>query len=595
MTIAAIDPVTRLAFSMFENRGVYALLLGSGLSRSAQIPTGWEITLDLTRRLAAAEGVLEQQDWAAWHVERFDEPPNYSRLLDRLAATPAERRAIIHGYIEPTDDDLETGARRPTRAHHAIARLVRDGFVRVLITTNFDRLLENALREAGVEPTVIKSEDDLAGAVPLIHTRCLVLKVHGDYLDTRILNIDSELEVYADAQSRYLDRIFDEHGLVVCGWSADWDPGLRKAIARAAFRRFPTFWTGRGTPSDLALDLIRQRGADLVPIKDADGFFEDLHARLETLSASARPHPLSTELVVGTAKRYLARDEHRILLADLVAGEAARAKDVITAREFTAQGQFTETEFAQRVSGYEAAYEPLCRVAFAMGRWGGENAFGLAQDLLQSLARNPVRNGLVVWLRLFEYPAALVFTAYALGVAKGGRLDLLHRWFKTPVAQARRDEEEPAVRRLFGEMWDGADRDIWNTLDPTQKRWTPFNDHLLTLFQAWTAPEFLDPAETELLFEWVELLAGAAMTMDGVNKTMLEATLQGRPGQRDYYWSAIGRAAWHSEHQERLLARLTREPTAQALLDAGFAQGDRDILDMLDQNFRRVMSNQRWR
>lgn len=46
-----IDPATALAFSVFENRGVYAVLLGSGVSRSAQIPTGWEVTLDLVRRV----------------------------------------------------------------------------------------------------------------------------------------------------------------------------------------------------------------------------------------------------------------------------------------------------------------------------------------------------------------------------------------------------------------------------------------------------------------------------------------------------------------------------------------------------------------
>jgi hypothetical protein len=39
-----IDPPTALAFSLFENKGVHALLLGSGLSSAAQIPTGWEIT-----------------------------------------------------------------------------------------------------------------------------------------------------------------------------------------------------------------------------------------------------------------------------------------------------------------------------------------------------------------------------------------------------------------------------------------------------------------------------------------------------------------------------------------------------------------------
>ena len=66
-----IDATTALAFSMYENRGVYALLLGSGVSRAAQIPTGWEITLDLARRVAGLTGVPDQPDWAKWHHEPF--------------------------------------------------------------------------------------------------------------------------------------------------------------------------------------------------------------------------------------------------------------------------------------------------------------------------------------------------------------------------------------------------------------------------------------------------------------------------------------------------------------------------------------------
>ena len=55
-----IDPLTALAFSIYENNGVYCLLLGSGVSRSAEIPTGWEITLDLVRRIAALHLRLSQ-------------------------------------------------------------------------------------------------------------------------------------------------------------------------------------------------------------------------------------------------------------------------------------------------------------------------------------------------------------------------------------------------------------------------------------------------------------------------------------------------------------------------------------------------------
>ncbi len=38
-----IEPIVSLAFSLHANKGVYALLLGSGVSRSAGIPTGWEV------------------------------------------------------------------------------------------------------------------------------------------------------------------------------------------------------------------------------------------------------------------------------------------------------------------------------------------------------------------------------------------------------------------------------------------------------------------------------------------------------------------------------------------------------------------------
>jgi hypothetical protein len=239
MSLLNNDPLTQLAFSMFENKGVYAIVIGSGLSRAADIPTGWEITLDLIRRVARAKGVAEQADWAKWYKTETGNDPDYSALLAELAATPEERRAILHSYIEPSEEDREQNRKVPTAAHRSIAALVRGGYVRVLITTNFDRLLENALREAGVEPTVVSSVDALLGAEPIVHSKCYVLKLHGDYKDARIRNIDEELSAYPAEYDTLLDRIFDEHGLIVAGWSGEWDTALRTAMLRVANRRYP--------------------------------------------------------------------------------------------------------------------------------------------------------------------------------------------------------------------------------------------------------------------------------------------------------------------------------------------------------------------
>jgi hypothetical protein len=38
------DPLLQLAFSLHNQRGTYALLLGSGISQAAGIPIVWEIT-----------------------------------------------------------------------------------------------------------------------------------------------------------------------------------------------------------------------------------------------------------------------------------------------------------------------------------------------------------------------------------------------------------------------------------------------------------------------------------------------------------------------------------------------------------------------
>lgn len=148
------------------------------------------------RRAGLLQGAADQPDWVAWYRGQFNKDPEYSELLNVLAPTAHERRSILHRYIEATPEDIRQNRKVPTKAHRAIAQLVKDEFIRVIITTNFDRLLENAIREAGVEPTVITSEDDLVGAVPLAHSRCYLIKLHGDYLDTRIRNTESELADY---------------------------------------------------------------------------------------------------------------------------------------------------------------------------------------------------------------------------------------------------------------------------------------------------------------------------------------------------------------------------------------------------------------
>ena len=47
-----VDEITRLAMNIYSNKGVYTLLLGSGISLSAGILSGWKVTEDLLKKLS---------------------------------------------------------------------------------------------------------------------------------------------------------------------------------------------------------------------------------------------------------------------------------------------------------------------------------------------------------------------------------------------------------------------------------------------------------------------------------------------------------------------------------------------------------------
>ena len=477
-----IDPILSLAFSIQSNRGVYALLLGSGVSRAAEIPTGWDITIDLVHKLAELCGEECEPDPECWFLEKFGQAPDYSQLLDQLAKKPTERQQLLRSYIEPDEQEREEGKKQPTAAHHAIAQLAAQGFIKVIVTTNFDRLLESALNEAGVVPTVLSSVDQTEGAMPLIHTNCCVFKVHGDYLDTRILNTPNELAKYPDEFNKLLDRIFDEFGLIVCGWSGDWDEALRKAIYRAPSRRFTTFWAARGKPIDHAQRLIDHRQAQVITIEDADSFFQDVQQHVESIEEHSKPHPLSVGAAVASLKRYLSEPKYEINLAELIREATERVVRETSDQSFDLHQPLPTTEtVTDRVRAYEAACSNLTAMATVGGFWGKVEHSEFWQQALQRLSMVPLAGGDNVWLNLRRYPGSLLLYALGLGAVETNRLDFLSRIFSTPVYE--RHQEPLAVPLLLAPSRLFDDPQTMRFLEGKDQHYLPLNDWMYEILR----------------------------------------------------------------------------------------------------------------
>lgn len=366
-----IDPLISLAFAIYSNKGAYALLVGSGVSRSAAIPTGWEVVLDLVRKVAKLEGGDPEPDPESWFRKKYGAAPEYSKLLDILAKTPTERQRLLKSYFEPSEEERSQNLKTPTPAHRAIAELARDGYIRVILTTNFDRLLERAIEDVGLTATVVATADQISGALPLAHAGIAIIKLHGDYLDTRIKNTEKELAKYNGKLNALIDRILDEYGLIVCGWSAEWDIALREGIERCPSRRYTTYWATRASLSDHAKRLVGLRRGEIITITDANQFFTKLAEKVHALADSNAAHPLSAKIATATLKRYLVDPTARIKLHDLVYDETQRVCGELGEPNFPLGAPPPSlAEYCQRARKYEAIVETLLALVTIGCYWG---------------------------------------------------------------------------------------------------------------------------------------------------------------------------------------------------------------------------------
>lgn len=299
--------LSNLAINMHAKPGAFALLLGSGISWEAGIPTGWGVTVDLIKRLCKTryegEASKTEEELVAWYHEKFGKEPDYSDLIEHLGKTAAGERDLLAGFFEPLlerRDDLEH--RRPTRAHKAIANLIASGMVKIVVTTNFDRLLEQALIEAGVTPDVIiTDESDIPTSIPRVHANVVIIKVHGDYKRANLRNSVDRLKTYPDDLREYVADVARDYGLVIAGWSGRYDYALRTLLMSPG--AYPTYWIEPYGSHKDAEELREVRAATMIKATANEGF-DRLHLKLEALMRDTPP-PRSAKEASSEVKRLL--------------------------------------------------------------------------------------------------------------------------------------------------------------------------------------------------------------------------------------------------------------------------------------------------
>jgi len=528
----------------------------------------------MIERVATLSGEDTHDNPAKWYKDRFGKEPGYSDLLDMLAKTPAERRAILHEFFEPTDEERDDGIKMPTVAHRAIAELVRNGFIKVVVTTNFDRLMEVALTDVGIVPTVISTADATNGAAPLVHQKCVVVKIHGDYLDDRIKNTEDELASYDPAMDAYLDRILDEFGLIVCGWSGEWDQALRAAFERCKSRRYATFWAARGKLGARAEKLLTLRGGHLIEIDGADKFFAQLQEMVDGLKDSKASHPLSVSAQVSAIKKFVAVPEYRVRFHDVLVDEASRVRAYFESGYTMEARPVDTTTIKARFEAYDASTSGLQHMLFAAAHWAEAYNFASIRQSITKLVPSNRRDGMTIWLEMNKYPAAVCFYAASYGAMAGGNWPLFKHLVEGRLTHSGREEN---VLEHLGAIAVVAS-EIGNALHP-QKRYTPISDHFIGLFGKLSKTE-----DIERDFERLEVLL--ALQYLHASKTGGSYTLRGR-----FVWNHSGQSIQIVQQE------IERDGDEWAPLKAGLFGGTKDSAVSLIKNlFENVkkMANHYW-
>lgn len=441
------DALLTLAFSMRANPGAYAVLVGAGVSAPSGILTAWGVVNDLISKIAFLTGEPEPADPARWYLDRYGEPARYESLLEKLAPSPLERQRLLREYFEPADPESGSEDKKPTLAHKAIARLVKQRIIRVLVTLNFDRLLEQAIRAQGIEPTIVASAGDVHGLAPLHTLDCCIVHLHGDYLNpSSMRNTTLELDAYDPEMLDLLHRILKDYGLIIAGWSATFDPALMDAIKAHYPARYTLAWVEPRPQSEPAKEFRTLMNGHLVPT-DADTAFGRLVDAVTSLSTRRARHPLTVPVAVDTAKRELSGRWVAIGLHDTLAAEFERLRS-LPELNLSNYGQEAPDGYAAMVQRVEEGSKVPVALVAALAYWGDEKTDEWWVDEIERFSRQVRASGITRLITLPMVAGSALFYAAGIAALAGRRYRLLNRLLNLRRQTPYRGEYEPLAEVL---------------------------------------------------------------------------------------------------------------------------------------------------
>lgn len=247
----------------------YCFVLGAGASRASGIRTGEELMREWREYLkekgpayiedCAQELGLEPEDYSFLFEEQHDlKNADYFTLFDlRFAGKPNVAYACLEKEME---------GKYPGYGYYPLAMLLSNTENRLVITTNFDTLIEDALYTYTFKHPLVVGHESLASYVANDTRHPVVAKIHRDLL-FQPLNRKKDMEKLKSEWEKPLRGALSKYIPIVVGYAGG-DRTFMSLLREIELNGI--YWCHLGEPSDEIKTMVADQNGYLVKIMGFD-------------------------------------------------------------------------------------------------------------------------------------------------------------------------------------------------------------------------------------------------------------------------------------------------------------------------------------
>ncbi len=262
----------------------FAIFLGAGCSISSEIQGAASLVKDRWLPKLHRLRAPNENDFEAWVKKAFpsydpnDPAGSYGPVMEELFVHPEERQREIERLCD---------GKFPGFGYAVLATLIarESGCFNVVITTNFDDLVSDALFLFTQSRPLVIGHESLAGFIRPTRTRPLVVKLHGDARLSPQNTAAETCEIQGEVESQ-VSSLLHDRGLIIIGYGGN-DRGIADMLSDLRKEALPygIYWVNGSEPLGVLRTWLEDRNAIWVEKFDFD------ETMLLIRDAFELPHP----------------------------------------------------------------------------------------------------------------------------------------------------------------------------------------------------------------------------------------------------------------------------------------------------------------